>query len=44
MKGFETLLGLLFASALLAALARRVRLPVPIVMVLGCLTSITNST
>ena len=35
MKRFETLLGLLFASALLAALARRVRLPVPIVMVLG---------
>jgi Na+/H+ antiporter len=35
MKGFETLLGLLFASALLAALARKVRLPVPIVMVLG---------
>ena len=35
MKGFETLLGLLFASALLAALARRVRLPVPVVMVLG---------
>jgi CPA1 family monovalent cation:H+ antiporter len=34
-KGFETLLGLLFASALLAALARRMRLPVPIVMVLG---------
>src|SRR3984957_1707462 len=35
MKGFETLLGLLFVSALLAALARRVRLPVPIVMVVG---------
>jgi len=35
MKGFETLLGLLFASALLAALARKVRLPVPIIMVLG---------
>jgi CPA1 family monovalent cation:H+ antiporter len=35
MKGFETLLGLLFASALLAALARKTRLPVPIVMVLG---------
>ena len=35
MKGFETLLGLLFASALLAVLARKVRLPVPIVMVLG---------
>jgi monovalent cation/hydrogen antiporter len=35
MQGFETLLGLLFASALLAALARRVRMPVPIVMVLG---------
>src|SRR5580692_1798627 len=35
MKGFETLLGLLFASALLAALARKARLPVPIVMVLG---------
>jgi Na+/H+ antiporter len=35
MKGFETLLGLLFASALLAALARKVRLPVPIVMVVG---------
>jgi hypothetical protein len=27
MKGFETLLGLLFASALLAALARKARLP-----------------
>src|SRR5580704_7224639 len=35
MKGFETLLALLFASALFAALARKVRLPVPIVMVLG---------
>src|ERR1700677_1019848 len=35
MKGFETLLGLLFVSALLAALARKVRLPVPIVMVVG---------
>jgi monovalent cation/hydrogen antiporter len=35
MKGFETLLGLLFASALLAALARKVRLPVPILMVVG---------
>jgi monovalent cation/hydrogen antiporter len=34
-KGFETLLGLLLLSALLAALARRVRLPVPIVIVVG---------
>ncbi len=35
MKGFETLLGLLLVSALLAALARKVRLPVPVVMVVG---------
>jgi NhaP-type Na+/H+ or K+/H+ antiporter len=35
MKGVETLVGLLFASALLAALARRARLPVPMVMVVG---------
>src|ERR1700722_19402867 len=35
MKGFETLLGLLLVSTLLAALARKVRLPVPIVMVGG---------
>ena len=35
MKGFETLLGLLLLSALLAALARRVRLPAPIVIVVG---------
>jgi CPA1 family monovalent cation:H+ antiporter len=34
-KGFETLLGLLLVSALLAALARRLRVPVPIVMVFG---------
>jgi len=34
-KGFETLLALLFVSALLAALARKLRVPVPIVMVFG---------
>jgi monovalent cation/hydrogen antiporter len=34
-RGFETLLALLLASALLAALARRVHLPAPIVMVFG---------
>jgi Na+/H+ antiporter len=38
-QGFETLLGLLFASALLAALARRLRLPVPIIMVVGGLAA-----
>ena len=35
MRGFEALLALLLASAILAALARRVRLPAPIVMVFG---------
>jgi NhaP-type Na+/H+ or K+/H+ antiporter len=34
-RGFEALLALLLASALLAALARRVRMPAPIVMVFG---------
>jgi monovalent cation/hydrogen antiporter len=34
-RGFETLLALLLASALLAALARKVHLPAPIVMVFG---------
>ena len=35
MRGFETLLALLLASALLAAVARSVRVPAPIVMVFG---------
>lgn len=35
MRGFEILLGLLLVSAWLAALARKVRLPAPIVMVVG---------
>jgi CPA1 family monovalent cation:H+ antiporter len=34
-RGFETLLALLLASALLAAVARSVRVPAPIVMVFG---------
>lgn len=34
-RGFETLLALLLACALLAAIARRVRVPAPIVLVFG---------